>query len=120
MYRYNFFILQVKYPTKGCWAEQVKKDLKYIGLCLSFKEISLMTKRQFRNAVKNKINQISLKYLLRRQKSKGSEIRYKSLSMAEYLLPNDKFTKDQQIHMFSIRNRMWPISSNFKVEIYIE
>ena len=51
---------------------------------------------------------------MERRGSKGIEIEYSSLKMAEYLLPNDDLTITEQRHIFSIRNRMINIENNFR------
>ena len=46
--------------------------------------------------------------------SKGSEIIYTDLEMADYLHPSNNYlTIDQKRKMFSVRNRMIKIESNF-------
>ena len=45
--------------------------------------------------------------------SKGSKITYLQLEMSEYLLPNDELSIEDQRKLFSIRNEMYPIPSNF-------
>lgn len=49
-----------------------------------------------------------------RRGSKGIEIEYSSLKMADYLLPNDDLTITEQRRIFSIRNRMINIENNFR------
>ena len=50
-----------------------------------------------------------------RRKSKGKEIEYTQLEMAEYLLPiNKKLTLEKKREMFSVRNRMINIELIFK------
>ena len=50
---------------------------------------------------------------MKRRGSKGAEIEYPRIEMAEYLLPNDEFTIEDQRNLFSMRNRMVDIPSNF-------
>ena len=74
-----------------------------------------LSKHQFLKIIKKAINKKALEYLLNKQGSKGKEIEYKELKMAEYLLPTEKrITILDQRNIFSIRNRMVPIQSNFK------
>ena len=89
------------------------KDMKYIDIQYTLDEISLLSVNKFRNIVKIKINKIALEYLLNCRKSKGKQIIYNKLEMAEYLLPNKHLNIDQQIYIFNIRNRMIHIYSNF-------
>ena len=103
---YRFFNLEAKHPTKGCWANQIKSDLQYTDIRLSYTEILSLSKYQFRKIVKEKVKTMAFQYLLSRQKSKGKEIKYKCLRMSEYLLPNRDLTIEDQIQIFSIRNKM--------------
>ena len=64
--------------------------------------------------IKTKISEISLKYLLNKRCSKGKEIKYESLEMADYLKPfNQNLTVEEKRKVFSIRNRMIEIGNNF-------
>ena len=57
---------------------------------------------------------MAFEYLTSRRGSKGQEIEYTELKMAEYLLPNhEKITTKEQRNILEIRNRMVPIPSNF-------
>merc|ERR1712105_196213 len=87
---YKFLILQLQNPTKGDWASTCIQDLKDLEICLTFEEIKKMSKNQLSKLVKKSIQKKALEYLLQKQRSKGSEIYYEDLQMAEYLLPNEK------------------------------
>ena len=51
-------------------------------------------------------------------KSKGQEINYEELKMAEYLRPGyEDMSIDEQQSIFSIRNRMIEIHENFPLKI---
>ena len=64
--------------------------------------------------LKSRIEVNALKYLKNKRKSKGKEIEYTELEMAEYLQPtNDKLSIEEKQSLFAIRNRMFEISSNF-------
>ena len=73
-----------------------------------------MSKNQFRNILKKSIKEKALHYLIDKRGSKGKEIEYSRLKMAEYLLPQDEniSISDQQ-YIFSMRNRMVQIGYNF-------
>ena len=52
--------------------------------------------------------------LKNKQKSKGKEIIYTNIEMADYLQPiNSKLTIEQKQQMFAVRNRMCLIPDNF-------
>ena len=56
-----------------------------------------MPTTSFKKLVKSKIKEKAFKYLLDKRGSKGKEIEYSALLMAEYLLPfNDKMSIDQK------------------------
>ena len=50
---------------------------------------------------------------MKKRGSKGKELIYNEIQTAEYLLPNDELNKEEQRTIFSIRNRMINIPSNF-------
>ena len=53
--------------------------------------------------------------MIEKRKTKGKEIEYEKLEMAEYLTPiKRKMTIENKRIMFSVRNRMVDIKSNFK------
>ena len=66
---------------------------------------------------------MALRYLLDNRGKKGSEIEYRSLEMADYLLPfNNKLTIEEKCNLFAVRNKMINIQSNFssKCEVKCE
>ena len=73
-----------------------------------------MTKTQFNKMLKESIKVKAFQYLMRKQRSKGQEINYMELKMAEYLMPNyENLSIDDKRKIFEIRNRMLPIPANF-------
>ena len=88
----KFFQLQVDEPTKGDWATKCFLDIKELNITESLEEITKMSKTKFSALVKSKIKLNALKYLKGKQKSKGSEICYEDIEMADYLLlENDNY-----------------------------
>ena len=77
-------------------------------------KIKEMPRTTFKTLVKEKINKCSLKYLQEIRKSKGKEIEYLNLKMAEYLQPSSDCSIEVKQRIFSIRNRMVKIPDNFK------
>ena len=114
---YRFVQMQLEKPSKGDWASSYLKSLEYLDLTFSIAEIKEMTKNQFRRILKKAIKEKAFKYLIDKRGSKGKEIEYLRLKMAEYLLPQDENISilDQQ-YIFSIRNRMVQINYNFPVQ----
>ena len=68
----------------------------------------------FQNFLKIKLKEIALHYLLKERGTKGKEIIYNNLEMADYLLPlNDLLSIEEKRNMFSTRNWMVDIADNF-------
>ena len=89
------------------------KDLK---LNLSLEDIKVMKKSKLNNMIKISIRSCALEYLLGKR-SKGKDIEYSEIKMAEYLMPNDSnLTISQKRDIFEVRNRMLPIPQNFPAE----
>ena len=66
-----------------------------------------MTKTKFTNILKTSLAENALQYLREKRKSKGKEIEYSRIEMAEYLDPgNENLTIVDKQKLFSIRNRM--------------
>ena len=81
---------------------------------LKLHEIRMMSKENFKKIIKMKISEISLEYLLKKRSSKGKEIRYDRLKMADYFQPYSKnLTLEEKRKLFSVRNRMVEIGYNF-------
>ena len=72
-----------------------------------------MSKRQFINLLNTRIRENALEYLLHKQKSKGKDIPYTNIQMAEYLMPGANISISQKQKMFAVKNRMIEISENF-------
>ena len=103
----------MKQPTRGDWVSKCLKDLKYLEISETFKEIEIMTKAQFNRLLKDRINGKAFKYLTEKQGTKGGHITYVRSQMAEYLLPDSNLSITQKRRLFSIRNMMLEIPENF-------
>ena len=104
---YKFLYLQLEHPTRGDWASSCLEDIKDLKIEMTFEAIKLISKNKFCKIIKKAIHTRALEYLLNKQGSKGQEIKYKELKMAEYLLPNyQNITIDEQRSIFALRNRM--------------
>ena len=112
---YKFIMAQFQNPVRGDWMSCCLKDLEYLKITISLEEIKSMKKTQFRKLLKASIKKKALEYLLDKQGSKGKEMKYSSLKMAEYLLPNmENLSISDQRYIFAIRNRMIEIKNNFQ------
>ena len=110
----KFIKLQFESPTRGEWASSCINNLDYLNIKMSLEEIKSLSLNQFRNLLDKSINIKALEYLLQKGGSKGIEMKYPCIKMAEYLLPhNEGLSISDQRYIFSIRNRMIQISENF-------
>ena len=111
---FRFLQLQFENPTRGDWASTCMEDLKDLKINLSLKDIEKMSKSKFDNEIKKSIQISALVYLLGKQGSKGKDIVYSDIRMAEYLMPSSSnLTIEQKRYIFEMRNRMTPIPHNF-------
>ena len=95
--------LQLEKPSPGDWANTCLKHLKNINLQLSLDEIRTMSKKNYLKLLKEKIKTTSLQYLLKKRGSKGSEIEYSCIGMAEYLQPYNKYLTIEEKREIFIR-----------------
>ena len=110
----QFFKLQLDEPTRGDWASKCLLDLKELRITESLDEIKSMTKTKFASILKSRVKENALSYLKGKQKSKGKEIVYSDMDMAEYLQPiTCTLTIEEKQNLFAVRNRMIEIPDNF-------
>ena len=103
---FKFIMAQYQNPVRGDWVSCCLKDLKYLNINLSLEEIKLMKTTQFRKLLKESIKNKALEYLLKKQGSKGKEIKYSCLKMAEYLLPNNEILSiSDRRYIFAIKKQ---------------
>ena len=68
---------------------------------MSLEDIRLSTKKQFSTKLKISIHRRAFEYLISKRGSKGQEIEYSELRMAEYLQPGyENITIDKQLNIF--------------------
>ena len=72
-----------------------------------------MPKKEYKSLIRNKCRQSAYEYLMSKRGTKGQEIKYTDIQIAEYLLPNNELNIEDQREIFAIRNRMINIPSNF-------
>ena len=114
---FKFLDLQFKQSTRGDWGSTCLRDLKDLNINLTLDEIKDMTKTKFKTIIKTKIEQTALIYLNKKRGTKGKEIEYSEIKMAEYLLPNNtEMSIDNKRNLFSIRNRIIELSTNFPLK----
>ena len=118
---YKFLQLQIENPTRGDWASNCIKDLEELKIVLSFEEIKMMTKAKFNQILNKAISIKAFEYLTQKKGSKGIEILYTELKMAQYLMPDqENLSIEDKRRIFEIRNRMLPIAANFPSNEIVE
>ena len=111
---YRFVMTQYENPTRGDWVSSCLNDLKYLNIDLKIEQIQSMKKTEFKQMLKLSIEKKALQYLLEKRGSKGFNIKYSRMKMAEYLSPNyEKISLSEQRYIFALRNRMIKIENNF-------
>ena len=60
--------------------------MEYLKIKMSLEEIKTLTVNKFRNIIKQSIKQRALEYLIEKRGTKGEEIVYSSIQMADYLM----------------------------------
>ena len=95
------------------WASTCFKNMKELQIEMSREEIKALKKSKFRTILDEKIAPVALTYLKGKQGSKGQEIKFAEIEMADYLLPCSGLLLDDQRKIFSLRNRMVKIVNNF-------
>ena len=114
-------MLQFENPTKGDWASSCIQDLEDLGMNLTLNEIKNLSKYTYSKLIKKSIQDKALEYLNEKKRSKGQEIEYKEIKMADYLSPGyGNITINDQRNIFAIRNRMVVIPANFKNDKSLE
>jgi hypothetical protein len=119
---YRIFDTMRKNPTKGDWASSSIKLVKTFDLNLNLKEIQDMKTSIYRNLVRRKMHKIAFNDLLEIQKNKekGKYIKYDSLQMADYLLPEAQLNVSEKLDLFALRTEMNMNPNNFGRKIYCE
>ena len=111
---FKFFQAQYDYPSKDDWTEQVKVDLKDLGILEDFSYIRSFTETAFKNMVKRKIKEFALDDLNEKkfEHSKMDNLVFTELKMQEYLLSGE-ITTAQKRNIFRYRTRMADYSENY-------
>ena len=110
------FQLQIENPKRGDWASSCIQNLKDLDIHLSFFEIKEMSQYKFINLIRKQCEESAFRYLMKKRGKKGMQISYQEIKMSEYLLPNEQLSIDDQRNIFSMRNKMSDIPSNFTSE----
>ena len=119
---HRVFIAMQLNPTKGDWASFALDLLEKFEMNMSITDIKKMKSSQFKSLVKEKMQKIAFLELTQKQKNgqKGRKIIYRSLSMADYLLPEANLTVEEKRNVFSLRLEMNENPCNFGSKIQCE
>ena len=109
----KFFKLQIESPVKGDWAATCLENLNYLQIEESLEEIKEMSDHKYKRILKERIKKAAYEYLTGKQRSKGGDIYYSDIQMAEYLLPVCRLTNEVKRDIFAMRNGMTNIPANF-------
>ena len=82
------------------------RDLAELNVQLGLDEIKLIAKENFLKIIRAKISERALVYLLDMRGSKGKDIKYEQLEMAEYLMPYNKMSIENKQNLFSVRRKI--------------
>ena len=89
------------------------EDLKYLQFEESLEEIKEMSDYKYKRILKDRTKKAAYEYLTGKQRSKGGDIQYSDIQMAEYLSPFCKLTNEIKRDIFAMRNSMTNIPANF-------
>ena len=115
----NFKLNKKQWETAGCWL--VSAIWRILILIYHWKKSKEWQKNKFKIIIKTRIEVKAFVYLNEKWGSKGKEVEYSEISMAQYLLPNSTgLPIEDKRKIFSIRNRMIELSTNFPSKSKIE
>lgn len=116
---FKFFASQLEDSKQGDWASQVLKDLEDFKIDLEIEEIRNMSIHQFKSIVKDNAVNFAFENLIIRKEgrqsehSKGRNIRYTHLKMADYFTSiNTDLTIEDKKWMFLCRMEDIEVKAN--------
>ena len=88
---YRFLKAQKDNPAKNDWSETVIDDLSTLDLKMSFEDIEKISKNKLKDLVDKSVKKEAFEHLcaIKERHSKVNEIDHKSLTMQNYLQPNN-------------------------------
>ena len=111
---YKFFKIQLESSSKTDWTTTCMNNLEELKVEKSLDEIREMSNMQYKNLLNEKVRKTAFTYLTEKQRSKGGDISYTDLHMAEYLMPNSNIQSNTvKREIFAIRNKMVNIPANY-------
>ena len=112
---HKLFTAQWLNPTRGDWTETVKGDLEDFNIPIKLEEIKKKSKESFKNEVKRKAKEYSMKLLLlkKAKHSKMDNLEYEDLHIQDYFKLDSVTTSEVQ-EAFRFRTRMVKLGENFR------
>ena len=111
---YRFFDIQRRTTKKGDWVAMCLEDLRHFEIKESFEEIKQMSYFQFKKLLKDRVKIVAFEYLNNKKGTKGGDIQYSKLQMAEFLLPTSvQLSIEAKCEIFGMRNKMSKIPANY-------
>ena len=111
----RIFRAQQNDTTSGDFIDQIRKDFELIGEQYCEETIMKQTKNEFKIYIKNKVNDVALKYLqnLQQGHSKTKHMKYEKLQIQPYI-ESPKFNNKLVSLLFNMKNSMTKeIKNNF-------
>ena len=110
------YLKQKEYSLKGDWFQTLQKDFSFIGEEIDDRNISNMSKYQYKIYIQKKIQKASFKYYLSlkdKSKKKLKELTYNKLQIQGYLT-SSKFSPEEINLLFALRSKSYSAKMNFK------
>ena len=112
---FRVYLAQKLSPVQGDWISLVEKDKELYDIKLSDEEVRIMSKHKFKTYIKQKSEELTLKYLsnLQQKHSKSKRLDMNDLTISQYLL-DSRFSKAERELLFRLRSKTVDVKENFK------
>ena len=112
---FRVYLAQKLSPVQGDWISLVEKDKELYDIKLSDEEVRIMSKHKFKTYIKQKSEELTLKYLskLQQKHSKSKLLDMNDLTISQYLL-DSRFSKAERELLFRLRSKTVDVKENFK------
>ena len=110
------FWAQVRKPVPNDWAIIVREDMEEFGIVEKFEEIASISKKAWKDQVKEAVTEKAFKYLKDQIQGRGlskiKDLVYSELKLQTYLTGSD-YSTTQKKFAFRLRSRMVQVGHNF-------
>ena len=102
-------------PISGDWIQLLEEDKRQFDIQLSDTEVASLSKERFRNFVRKKSIEVTIKYLKKLQKknSKSKQLGISDMRISPYLV-DSRFSKGERELLFQLRAKTINVKENFK------